>query len=131
MRHDPEDAEKELQQRYLQMRLDEMAHEPSLSSRLLQRLSVGIATVCGDHTQHFAIASGLSNSKISELSIHIAGNNFDTHWHDVNLWNEPFPPTTAVELALPEINSNVALFQEIEIDQVRVSFTCIRSLPHS
>lgn len=39
LRHDPEDAEKELQEAYLQMRLDKMANEPALPSKPLPSIT--------------------------------------------------------------------------------------------
>ena len=40
LRHDPEDAEMELHQRFLQMRLDELNQESALPSRMLEDFCV-------------------------------------------------------------------------------------------
>ena len=53
-----------------------------------------------------------------------AGNIFDTTWHGVSSWAEPFPPSTVLELLLPEEaggrDGGGAIFREVEIGQEEV-----------
>jgi hypothetical protein len=46
---------------------------------------------------------------------------FDTTWHDVNLWREPFPPSTVLELLLPEeADGGGAVTREVVIGREEV-----------
>lgn len=63
LRHDPEDAEKELQEAYLQMRLDKMANEPALSSEALQ--SVRLSNLCSNPQVKMSLDSDMHLCSVS------------------------------------------------------------------
>ena len=116
LREDPKAIQEELNDRYIRLRLDGGAGDVSTAGSHAHITDTVLFKSRSCCKREWKFCFGMLSWGTR------AGITLDTRWNDPCLWNEPFQPSTVLELTLPDEELGVEMsYREVEISDLPVS----------